>query len=148
MNKAGELFAECRRKYGLEPSEVLGLLCYTPCDCQPSGDDPQHAAWCANPKSDLFEVREGDDYQGHLGRIERHLALTSSRVLRPEVGKAALEVELDRAERLALEAAAAMRFPEFGHWAGVWASINTAIGRPYRTSPFSRFASLAREMLE
>ena len=128
MNNAGELFAECRREYGLEPEEVLGLLGYT-------------------GEAKAFEVREGDDYNGHIYRIERHLDLPGGRVLRPEVGKAALEVELDRAERLAFEAAAGLRFPDFGHWAGLWASLNTAIGRPYRTSPFSEIASLARDRL-
>ena len=128
-NKAGELFAECRRKYGLEPEEVLGLLGYT-------------------GEAKLFEVREGDDYQGHFNRIGQLLHLASSRVLRPAGSIGALEVELDRAEHLALEAAAAMRFPDFGHWAGVWASINSAIGKPYRTSPFSGIASLARDRLE
>ena len=129
MNKAGELFTECHRLYGLVPEEVLGLLGYT-------------------GEAKLFDVREGDDYQGHLNRIERYLSLAgSSRVLRPEVGKGALEVELDRAERLAFEAAASMRLPEFGHWAGVWASLNAVIGKPYRTSPFSGFASLARDRL-
>ena len=129
MNKAGDLFTECRRLYGLEPEEVLGMLGFQ------------------DAKELSSSIGLLEEFDNLLESIRERLTLRTNRVLRPEIGKGALEVELDRAERRAFEAAASMRFPDFGHWAGVWASLNTAIGRPYRTSPFSRFASLARDLL-
>ena len=119
---SGELFTRCRRQYGLTPEEVLGLL----------------------------EVADADallsyfaDYGEVLELIEHRLVLRGGRELRPEASQAALEKEIERAERRGWDAAKRFRFQELGHWAEMWASLAKISGKP-RRNPFAAVAALGR----
>ena len=59
--------------------------------------------------------------------------------------KAALEAELQEAERRAIDALGRYKYMNFGYWAASWVHLNK-VGGFRRPSPFRKLVNLAREM--
>lgn len=120
IKNAGELFTHARRRWGIEPEEVLGIL----------GVPPGSA-----PRADPGNLETA------YRNLEGILELRSGRVLRPEAG---LGPALDEAEGKAWDALARYKFQMFGHWASVWVHLNR-VGKAGRRNPFAGVVKLGRE---
>ncbi len=57
-----------------------------------------------------------------------------------------IQVEVDEAERKAIDALSRYKFMMFGYWAGIWVHLNRIEGRK-RPSPFTRLVKTAQLML-
>lgn len=53
-----------------------------------------------------------------------------------------LEIELDEAERKAIDALGRYKFMNFGYWAAIWIHLNR-VGKFKRPNPFKPFVELA-----
>jgi len=56
-----------------------------------------------------------------------------------------LEIELDEAERKAIDALARYKFMMFGYWAAIWVHLNH-IGKFKRPNPFQPLVKLALKL--
>jgi hypothetical protein len=56
-----------------------------------------------------------------------------------------LLIELDTAERKAIDSLARYKFAMFGYWAGIWVHLNR-ISRAKRANPFRSIVCAAREL--
>ena len=121
VRNAGDLFTQCRRRYGLLPEEVLGLLGVA------NAEELEAGGW--------FEALE---------RVDARLTLPSGRILRPASGQADLREALEEAERKAWESLDEHRFAEFAHWAEVWAQLAKISGEKW-TNPFGAVAAVGRK---
>ena len=115
----GEFFVHCRRRYGLAPTETLGLL----------------------GVADTNDFEDLGGFEEALMRIEKALTLSSGRTLWPAAGHADLAEALDEAEKRAWAGLRNFRFHEFAHWAEVWASVAKISGQPIK-NPFGTMASM------
>ena len=121
LRNTGDLFTQCRHRYGLTPEEVLGLI----------------------GVADAEGLADGVDLEEALALIEQRVMLRSGRMLRPAAGWTALVKKLDEAERRAWASLREFRFQEFGHWAEVWASLARISGEG-RKNPFGAVAAVGR----
>jgi len=57
-----------------------------------------------------------------------------------------IAVEVDEAERKAIDALSRYKFMMFGYWAGIWVHLNRIEGKG-RPSPFTRLVKTAQLMM-
>lgn len=126
VRNPGDLFTRCRKRWGLEPEEVLGLL-----GAQVTGTEEGNHVYTLG----------GMDLDQALARVEAHLTLRSGRVLKPEES---ISGWLDELERRAWENLAKYNFLEFGHLASAWVALNRITGAN-RRYPFGSAVALGRE---
>ena len=126
----GDLFTQCRGRFGITPDEVAVLL------------GARNTSELAEREDLAVLLAEG------LEMVERQLTLASGRVLRRHEGVGDLDEALGWAERV-WRALQAYRFAEFGHWAEMWASLHKqARQRGTRRNPFEAIVSLARQQCD
>ena len=123
---AGELYTQCRRRFGLMPEEVVGLLGFSKAAEMRSNIGPGVAPFA--------------NYEEAWAAIESRLTLPSGRILRAEPS---LDKALAYAERKAWHALAANRNQEYGHWAEMWATLAKISGKALK-NPFTAVAALGR----
>ena len=126
IRNTGDLFTRCRRRWGLTPEEVRGIL-GVPADTEPS------------------------DYRRALGDLDKAyrdlesvLEMRSGRVLRAEAG---LLPALDEAEQKAWQALARYKFQMFGYWVSIWVHLNRLSGLR-RPNPFTVAVALAQAKIK